>query len=97
MATLFFSVWANADRTLLDTPLQEGTVTVGAGSLTSDAITGSNNEVRVVRLFTDTDCFVAWGSSPTAANDGSSGMPLGAENPEVIGVLAGHKLAVIAR
>jgi len=97
MATLFITVWNNASQALLDVPIQYATVTVGAGSLQSDAISGSNKEIRLVRLFTDTDCFVVWGDDPTAPGDGSGDMPLGAENPEVVGIKAGQKIAVIQR
>jgi hypothetical protein len=97
MATLFITVWDNASNTLLGDPIQYATVTVGAGSLQSDVISGSRSEIRKVRLFTDTDCFVAWGDDPTAPGDGSGDMPLGAENPEVVGIKAGQKIAVIQR
>ena len=97
MATLFISVFADANTTTLDKPIQEMVVTVGAGSLKSSAITGTGKFVRRVRLFTDTDCFVAWGSDPTAVGDGTAGMPLGAENPEFVGVRTGDFIAVIER
>lgn len=97
MATLFITVWDNASNTLLDVPIQYATVAVGAGSLQSSAISGNRSEIRKVRLFTDTDCFVKWGSDPTAPGDGSTDMPLGAENPEVVGIKAGDKIAVIQR
>lgn len=97
MATLFFAVWDNANQTLLGEPLQEDTVAVGAGSLQSAAISGTRKEIRRVRLFTDADCFVTWGDNPTALQDGTAGMPLGAENPEVVGIEAGQLIAVIER
>ena len=98
MATLFISVFADATQTLLGVPVQEMTVAVGAGSLQSGVLTaGNNNVMRRVRLFTDTDCFVTWGADPTAVGDGSAGMPMGAENPEVVGIETGQKIAVIER
>jgi hypothetical protein len=98
MATLFISVFADATQTLLNPPIQEMAVAVGAGSVQSAALSqGNNATMRRVRLFTDTDCFVTWGADPTAVGDGSSGMPLGAENPEVVGIETGHKVAVIQR
>lgn len=97
MATLFITVWDNASQTLLGQPIQRATVSIGAGSLSSAAISGSKSEIRRVRLFADADCFVTWGSNPTAAGDGSNDMPLGAENPEVVGIEAGDVIAVIQR
>jgi hypothetical protein len=97
MATLFIAVWDNASNTLLDSPIQYDTVTVGAGSLQSSAISGSRSEIRKVRLFSDVDCFVTWGSDPTAPGDGSADLPIGAENPEIVGIKAGDKIAVIQR
>ena len=97
MATLFISVFADATTTLLDKPIQQMTIAVGAGSLQSSAITGTGKFKKLVRLFTDTDCFVEWGENPTALTDGSAGMPLGAENPEIVGVRAGDIIAVIER
>ena len=95
MATLFISVWDNASQTLLGQPLQETSVAIGAASAQSDAITGSNKETRLVRVFADADCYVTWGSDPTASS--ADGRPMGAENPEVFGIVAGEKIAVIER
>ena len=97
MATLFLTVFRDADRVLLDEPIQETTVTIAGASAQSAAISGSNKEIRSVRLFADADCFVKWGDNPTALADGTAGMPIGAENPEVVGVKAGQLVAVIER
>ena len=97
MATLFIGGWDNANEVLCGAPIQETTVTVSGTSAQSAAVSGSNKEMRRVRLFSDTDCFVTWGSAPTALNNGAAGMPMGAENPEVIGIEAGHLIAVIER
>lgn len=98
MATLFIAVWGDATQTLVGNPVQEMTVSVGAGSLQSAVLIADNNKVwRRVRLFTDADCFVTWGANPTAKNDGSDGRPLGAENPEVFTIESGLKIAVISR
>ena len=98
MATLFISVFGDATQTLVGEPVQEMTVAVGVGSLQSSVLTAGNNKVwRRVRLFTDTDCFVTWGSDPTALADGTAGRPMGAENPEVFTIESGSKIAVIAR
>ncbi len=98
MATLFAGVWNGAAETLVGEPIQEFAVTITGTSAQTVALTSHSNEVlRQVRVFSDTDCFVTWGSDPTATNDGTSGRPLGAENPEVFGISSGAKLAVIAR
>jgi len=76
---------------------QEGTITIAGTPNASAVISGSGNKRRRVRVFADTNCFVTWGENPTAANDGSDGMPMGSENPEYIDVQSGHKLSVISR
>lgn len=99
MATLYFGVWGDARETLSGEPLQEGTVDIGAASTQSVAISGpaGRTVTRQVRLYADADCFVTWGSDPTALNDGSDGRPLGLDNPEVFNIASGLKLAVIER
>ncbi len=96
MATLGIQVFADAKEVLFDAPIQVTSVAIGAGSLKAAAITGSNKQMRHCRLFADADCFVLWGADPTAG-DFTDSVPLGAENPEVIGVQAGHLIAVIQR
>lgn len=91
------TVLDNASNAVLGEPVQSMKVTVGGGSLQSAAVSGTRKQIRWVRLFSDADCFVAWGDNPTAVIDGSDGMPLGAENPEIIGVAAGQLIAVIER
>jgi hypothetical protein len=98
MATLFITVFGDASQTLVGEPAQEMTVTIGAGSLQSAAISAGNNKAwKRVRLFADADCFVTWGANPTAVGDGSAGLPMGAENPEVFTIESGQKIAVITR
>ena len=94
MATLTATVYDSAAEVAMGYPLEELQVAVGGGSLQTDAITTSGMEVKRVRLFTDTDCHVAFGDNPTAT---SANFPLGAENPEYVWVKAGDKIAVIAR
>ncbi len=96
MATLGIQVFADAKEVLFDVPLQIMSVAVGAGSLKSSAVTGSGKQIRHCRLFSDADCFVIWGDDPTAV-DFTDSLPLGAENPEVVGVKAGQFIAVIQR
>ena len=99
MATLFITIFRDATVTLLGRADQEMTITVAGASAQSSVVTVPANGAgkRLARLYTDTDCFVTWGTDPTATNDGSSGMPLGADNPEVISVETGDKFAAIER
>lgn len=99
MATLFYAVWNTAAEVANGPVLQEGTVTIGGSSEATATVidpTGSNRGRRV-RLFADSNCFVTWGESPTAMNDGSGGRPMGSENPEYFDIQANHKIAVIQR
>ena len=95
MATLFIAVFETAGSTAIGPPIQEEVVAVGAGSLQSNVIVAGRD--RIVRLFTDTDCFVTWGANPTALIDGTEGRPLGLDNPEYFQIPAGDKIAVITR
>ena len=100
MATLFIGVWGDATVTLHGKPIQEMAVTITGTSAQSAVITGpsgSRSVRRAFRVYTDTDCFVHWGSNPTALNDGTAGRPLGADNPEVWEIESGEKIAVIER
>ena len=98
MATLFLSVFDAASNALVAPASEFLTITVGGASAQSSVLTGPTKPVqKLVRMFTDTDCFVHWGADPTATSNGSSGMPLGAENPEVVTVDTGQKFACIER
>ncbi len=100
MASLFITVFEVAGATALGDPIQEEKVAIGAGSLTSTAITGlvaTAVKRRTVRLYADVDCFVTWGAAPTATTDGTSGRALGADNPEYFHINAGDLIAVIQR
>ncbi len=97
---LQISVFTSAAEVLFGSPVQEEVVAIGAGSLQSNVITGSSTTaipMLRVRFFCDADCFVTWGDNPTALTTGAAGRALGAENPEVFGVPAGQKIAVINR
>jgi len=98
MATLFIAVWGDASQTLIGKPVDEFAVTITGTSAKSPAFTQGNNKVmRRVRLYSDVDCFVTWGTDPTALTDGTGGRPLGADNPEVFGIESDQKIAVIER
>ena len=102
MATLYITVFEAAVSTALGDPIQQLTITVGGASAQSTALTSSGtgtaaNKKRTVRMFSDTDCFIAWGEDPTALNDGSGGIAVGTETPEYFSITAGHKVACISR
>ena len=100
MALLQISVYVSATEVLEGVPIQEEVITIGAGSLTSNVISGpttKNIPLRRVRFYADADCFVTWGDDPTALTNGTEGRFLGADNPEVWSVKAGQKVAVIER
>ena len=101
MATLYYCVFNNAGATAQGPVLSEGVVSIAGTSTSSTSVMDPNaavaNEARRVRLFTDTNCFVTWGDSPTAVNDGSAGRPMTAESWEYVEIPANQKLAVISR
>jgi hypothetical protein len=68
----------------------EQQVTFGA-SQQSAAFDGAT---RMVRLHTDTNCYLAFGPNPTAATSG--GRYLGAGQIEFFGVKPGHKVAAVS-
>jgi len=99
MADLFYRVYIAASEVALGQPVSEGTVAITGASTASAAVMDASggNRQRRVRLWADVDCFVTWGESPTAANDGTSGIPVGAKNPEYVGIAANEKIAVIQK
>jgi len=96
MASLQLTVFSNANSTAAGDVLQEEVVTVSGTSAQSSVITGSGN-YRVVRIYSDVDCFLTWGSNPTALTDGPAGRFIGANNPEYFRLQAGERFAVIER
>jgi len=65
------------------------TVTIGASSAASSAF---NAKTRLVRVVSDVDCHIEYGTSPTAT---TSKTFLPAYVPEYFGVDGGNKIAVI--
>ena len=96
MATLFITAFRQAGSTALGDPTQEEIVSIGAGSLQSNAIAGTRAR-RTVRLYADADAFVTWGANPTALTDGTAGRAIGADNPEYFSIAVGDIIAVINR
>jgi len=97
MATLFVCVFEGAAEVATGDPIQEITVNIGVASVQSASIIGTGRRRRRVRLFADANCFVTWGSNPTAQNDGSDGRPLQAGSAEYFDIESGHLLATIER
>lgn len=97
MATLFITVWRDAEEVALGQPIQEMTVNIGVSSTNSAIIVGTDRQRNRVRIFADSNAFVTWDVNPTALNDGTSGRAMGSENPEYFDIESGHKIAVIER
>ena len=98
MATLFLTVWAGSESVAAGPVLNEQPVSIGGASVQSGVMDpGGGNRSRTVRVMADTNCFVTWGSNPTAVSDGTEGRPMGAENPEYFFIKADEKIAVIER
>ena len=98
MADIQFTVWASAGEVAQGPVLNEGVVTIGAGSLQSGAMDPTaGNRGRRVRLMSDADCWVTWGVNPTALDTGLGGRRLGSENPEYFDIPADQLIAVIER
>ena len=97
MANLYFTVHESATQLGEGDVQQENVIAIGAISTQGAAITGTSPALKSVRLFAESKVFVTWGSNPTATNDGLSGRPVGAENPEWVQIKAGDLIAVIER
>src|SRR5258705_13410127 len=71
-------------------PLAEQTVSIGGGSVSSNAFGAGT---VIVRLNTDTSCSIAFGASPTAT---ASTMRMAADQTEDFNVTPGQKAALIS-
>ena len=69
--------------------ITDQTVTIGAGSLQSNAFNANTNFVRIEA---DAVCSILFGSNPTAA---ATNKRISAGVPEYFGVIPGQKVAVI--
>ena len=95
MADLYINVWETANAVALGDVKQTQSVTIGASSAQSSAVWGTSPKRMRVRLYAESDCFVMWGSDPTASS--SDGVPLGADQKEYFDIQAGYLVAVIER
>jgi hypothetical protein len=66
---------------------------IAIGASTQSAAFGSGT--RIVRLEAEAICKIAYGSSPTAVDDGTCGFRMVAGQTEYIAVAPGKKVAVI--
>ena len=100
MATLWVTEFARAAsgdygggiQAPLYPELANNNVTIGASSVQSKLF---NNETRLIRLHTDTACYISIGTNPTA---NTSKTRMIADSTEFVGIPAGRelKIAVIA-
>lgn len=98
MANLYIAAFKDAKEVALGEPALEEPVVISNASLQSNAMPIQNPKIDYrVRILADVDCFVTWGEDPTATIDGTSGRPIGANNPEYFSIKQGHKIAVIER
>lgn len=98
--SLQYTVWETAAEVANGPVLNENVVAVGGASALSgviDASARTGRESRRVRLFAEEACYVIWGETPTALNDGTGGRMFGAENPEYFEIQANFLIAVIQR
>ena len=96
MPSLQITVFPEATVVALGDPVLEEVITISGTHALSTVIPGTKKNRRV-RIFADTDCFVTWGTNPTALIDGSEGRMIGAGNPEYFGIEAGFRISVIER
>jgi hypothetical protein len=98
MATLQYTVWPDAKQVALGDVINENVITIGGASaqgglIDSAASTGAH---RYVRVAADADCWVTWGSDPTAVAD-TGGRMVFSGQPEYWYMEAGFKIACITR
>ncbi len=98
MSNLYIAAFKDAKEVALGLPVLEEQVVYTTSSVQSTVLPVQTPGIDYrVRIFSDADCFVTWGENPTATIDGTSGRPIGANNPEYFSIKNGHRLAVIER
>lgn len=99
MATLQYTVFSSANEVAHGDPVQEGAITIGGASTQGSALSsdGDSRKRMRVRIAVDSNCWVTWGTNPTALNDGTEGRMMVADQTEYFDIEAGHKIAVITR
>lgn len=98
MATLFITEYEHMPETADGVPqvAKEPSVTTQTRSVSGASAQSAafNARTKYVRLYTDTLCYIAFGTNPTAVT--ASSMPLPAGLPEYFGVTAEGSLKVAA-
>lgn len=100
MANLQYSVWPDAKQVALGVVSNENVIVIGGTSTQSGDVvdpSAASRSVRYVRLHAESNCYVTWGSDPTATNDGTGGRQISADSPEYFYMEAGWKIACITR
>ncbi len=98
MANLYITVFEGAGNTAAGDPIQEQRVVFSDPAANSSPIPDYGNRRRhVCRILADGDCFVTWGSSPTAKGDGTDGRAISEGVAEYFSVEGGHQFSVIQR
>lgn len=95
MAECYFTVFKGANQVAAGDPVNEGSVTVGSEADSGVMHAESGQDPCYVRIVTEQDCFVTWGTAPTAANDGTSGRRLFVGVPEYFMIPAHYAISVI--
>jgi hypothetical protein len=98
MSNLYIAAFKDAKEVALGLPELEEKVVYTSPAVQSSVLPVQTPGIDYrVRIFSDADCFVTWGEDPTATIDGTSGRPIGANNPEYFSIKHGHKISVIER
>lgn len=95
---LYINVWTDVGATALGDLEATMVISTLSGSNQTSAAVALNGTLTTkrVRLFSEVDCFVTWGTgSPDAT--GSNRVALGANNAEYFTVPVGTKFAAITR
>ena len=96
MAKLQVTAFPDATEVPLGDPGLEEVVTFAASSIQSSVLPDTRIIYRV-RIMADADCWVEFGTNPTATVNGDSGRMIAAESPEYFSLRGGGRVAVIAR
>lgn len=95
MASLYYTVFTGAGK-VANNPVEHNKLTFSTEASVEVGSSLSAARKYLVRIVVDADGFVLIGDDPTAANDGTSGWWMGADNPEYFGIEAGQSISAIA-
>ena len=98
MPTLQVTIWSAAAEVALGVIELEEIITISGTSAVNATPCPGFRKIKRMRLYSDTDCWVHWGSgTPVAKADGTQGRMLSADSPEYFSIRSGEKVAVIER